>query len=60
MSGISDGLFPFIYAVVFRYGAFAVTVDSDNVASLDYRDLITLVYTWYNIIIVLLLIVKSF
>ena len=48
MSGISDGLFPFIYAVVFRYGAFAVTVDSDNVASLDYRDLITLVYTQYK------------
>lgn len=43
MSGFSDGMFYFIYAVVFRYGAFAVTVNSDNVAYVNYKELITLV-----------------
>jgi len=43
MSGFADGIFYFLYAVLFRYGAFAITVDSDNVASIDYRSMIMLV-----------------
>jgi len=43
MNGFSDGIFYFLYAVLFRYGAFAVTVDSDHVAFVNYRELLMLV-----------------
>ena len=41
MSGFSGGLIYFTYAVLFRFGAFIVTVDSDNVVHTPYKNFIT-------------------
>lgn len=41
MSGFSAGLIYFMYAILFRFGAFIVTADSDNVAHTSYRNFIT-------------------
>ena len=41
MSGFSGGLIYFMYAVLFRFGAFIVTADDDNVAQTSYRNFIT-------------------
>jgi len=40
MTGLAGGLIYFLYAVVFRFGAFIVTVDTDNVAYTSYKDFI--------------------
>jgi len=47
MNGFSDGIFYFLYAVLFRYGAYAVTVDSDHVAFVNYKELLMLVPSMY-------------
>lgn len=41
MFGFSGGLIYFMYAVLFRFGAFIVTADSDNVAHTSFRNFIT-------------------
>ena len=41
MAGFSGGLIYFMYAVLFRFGAYIVTADSDNVAQTSYRNFIT-------------------
>ena len=41
MAGFAGGLIYFMYAVLFRYGAFVVSSDEDNVAHTSYRNFIT-------------------
>ena len=41
MAGLAGGMIYFMYAVLFRYGAFVVSSDDDNVAHTSYRNFIT-------------------
>ena len=40
MYGLSDGLIYFMYAVAFRFSAFLITLETDNVAFTTYKEII--------------------
>jgi len=41
MYGISDGLIYFMYAAAFRFAAFLITLEPDNPAFTNYKEIVT-------------------
>ena len=40
MYGLSDGLIYFMYTAVFRFSAFLITLEPDNVAFITYKEIV--------------------